>query len=249
MSHHNRYIMYALLGAAASVAGVGGSIYYSFKSWAAARENGRREVLGQLAKFGPNKVRMMCLNIGIRFIEPENGDSNVERALEEELTAEIRAALETELRQSMRGIVESDVRTFLRREVEANAPLIWRLRNEAKELVSKDLKNSSAVRNEVKAEIKWEIRTELTRSGRDVAMVAEAMTDLRAETREALRNEMRSEVRNQLIRELGPEVKESLKNVEQKGITESKAGGYSDDSGSCWTSYSEQTVPASTKKQ
>lgn len=40
--------------------------------------------------------------IGIRFIEPEKGDANVDGAFEEKLTAGIRAALEAELRESMR---------------------------------------------------------------------------------------------------------------------------------------------------
>jgi hypothetical protein len=60
---------------------------------------------------------------------------------------------------------------------------------------------------------------------------------------------MRGEVRNQLKRDLKPEVKESLKNDARREITESKAGGYSGDSGSCWTSFTEQTVTASAKKR
>jgi len=70
--------------------------------------------MSQLARFGPNRVRWMCLNIGIRFIKPENGDANADRALKDELTAGIRAALEAELRESMKGKVESEMRTLLR---------------------------------------------------------------------------------------------------------------------------------------
>jgi hypothetical protein len=101
--HTTTVISRALLSAAAGVAIIGGSIYYSFTSWTAAGENGRREVMSQLTRFGPNRVRWMCLNIGIRFIKPENGDANADRALEDELTAGIRAALEAELRESMKG--------------------------------------------------------------------------------------------------------------------------------------------------
>jgi hypothetical protein len=50
-----------------------------------------------------------------------------------------------------------------------------RLSNEAKELGSKDLRKSSAVRDEVRTEIKREIRAGLTRSGTDVPLIAEAM--------------------------------------------------------------------------
>jgi len=124
-----------------------------------------------------------------------------------------------------------------------------RLRNEAKELGSKDLKKPSAMRDEARTEMKREIRAGLTRSGTGVSLIAEAMTDLRAEARESLRNEMRGEVRNQLRREPKPEVKKSLKNDARREITESKAGGYNDDSGSRWTSFTEQTVTASAKKR
>ncbi len=245
MSHHNRQNMYAALGVAAGVV----SVFYSLTSWTAARAKGRAEgrcdVLGQLARFGSNRVRWMCLNIGIRFTNPENSDGDEEWDLFEGLTTEIRAVLEAELRAEMRGQVERELRTVLKGEVQADARLMGTLRIEAKESVTKDLKESSAVKGEVRMEIKREIRAELTRSGRDVTLIAEAMKDLRAETRDQLRNKMRSEVRNQLRIELNSEVKESLKNEVRKEIMGGKVEGDSDDSGSCWTSYTEQTVTSS----
>jgi hypothetical protein len=114
---------------------------------------------------------------------------------------------------------------------------------------SKDLKKSNTTRDEARTEMKREIRAGLTRSGTGVSLIAEAMTDLRAEARESLRNEMRGEVRNQLRREPKPEVKKSLKNDARREITESKARGYNDDSKSRWTSFTEQTVTASAKKR
>jgi hypothetical protein len=240
--------MYTVLGAAAGVVSIGGSLYYSLKSWTAARvkgqEEGRHEVLGQLAKFGPNRVRAMCLEAGIRFIEPANDEFVAERRLEDGLTADIRATLEAELRKSMKEEVEGEVRAFLREEMEGDAVLMSRLSNEARELICRDLRKSTAVKDEVKMEIKQEIRAELRRSGRDVASIAEAMTELRAETREALRNEMRPEVQKQLRKELEPKVKESLKNEAGDG----QVGTYADETGNSWTSYT-QTVPASTKRR
>jgi hypothetical protein len=48
----------------------------------------------------------MCLEIGMRFSDPENEDEDEERKLYQELTAQIRAVLEAELRRSMRVEVE-----------------------------------------------------------------------------------------------------------------------------------------------
>ncbi|KAE9367315.1 hypothetical protein N431DRAFT_547843 [Stipitochalara longipes BDJ] len=194
--------MYAILGALAGVASIGGSLYYSLASWTAARakarEEGRREVLGQLAKFGPNRVRFMCLEVGIEFIESANEDSVAERRLEEEPTNEIRAGLGAELRESMKGKVEGEVRTFLREE---------------------NLKGSTAMREEVRTEIKHEIRAERTRSGRDVALIAEVMTESRAETREALKNEMRCDVWKQLRNELEGKSSKSYTKQTVRAIT------------------------------
>ncbi|KAN0095879.1 hypothetical protein V8E51_016590 [Hyaloscypha variabilis] len=248
MSRNKRQIMYTVLGAAAGVVSIGGSLYYSLKSWTAARakgqEDGRHEVLGQLAKFGPNRVRAMCLEAGIRFIEPANDEFVAERRLEDGLTAEIRAALEAELRESMKVEVEGEVRAFLREEMERDAVVMRQLRDEARDSIYRDLRKSTAVKDEVRTEIKREIRAELRRSGRDVSLIAEAMTDLRAETREALRSEMRGEVQKQLRKELEPKVKESLKNEAAEGQVQT----YADETGNSWTSYT-QTVPASTKRR
>jgi len=241
--------MYAITGVAAGVASIGGLLYFSLISWTAARakarEQGRREVLSQLAKFGPNRVRSMCLEVGIRFIEPADSELNAERVLENELNDEIRAALEAELRKSMRGEVEGEVRASLRSEVERNAGLMGRLMNEARESVYKHLRKSTAVKEEARTQIKRDIRAELARSGRDVALIAEAMSELRLETREALRNEMRFEVKNQLRKELEPKIEEELR--KEKG--QAQLGIHGDETGNSWTSYAEKTVPASTKRR
>lgn len=76
------------------------------------------------------------------------------------------------------------MRTFLRGEVETNVRIMGWLRNEVKELLSKDLKKSSAVGDGVTTHIERKIRAGPTRSGTDVSFIAEAMTDLRGGHRE-----------------------------------------------------------------
>jgi hypothetical protein len=83
---------------------------------------------------------------------------------------------------------------MLKSEVEANPRSIGRLRDDAKELVKQEFKKSGEVREEVRKEEKRRIRAEWTRSGRDVQLVAEAILDLRGETREDLRRQLRTKL-------------------------------------------------------
>lgn len=209
--------MYAALGAAAAgVASVGALVYSSRNSVATAqakgREEGRREVLGQLLAFGPNRLRRMCLEIGVRFTEPEDEDDEDEdREIYEGLTAEIRAELKEELRRSMRGEVEAEVRIILRGEVEGDAVSMRRLRGEAWQLVKGEMERSGDVREEVRRDLKNEVRRELTMSGRDVAIVAEAMTELREESRDVLKSQLRNEIKEELRKEMEETVKKDLR--------------------------------------
>lgn len=261
--------MYAILGAAAGAASIGGLIYSSRISATTAeskgRQEGRREVLGELVKFGPNRLRRMCLEIGMRFSDPENEDGDEERELYEGLTAQIRAVLEAELRRSMRADVENKVRDELKREVKSDPRSMERLREDAKELVRNDFRKSGEVRAEVRTEEKRKIRAELTRSGRDVQLVAEAISDLREETREDLRSRMRAEVkwelrremsesvRAELRRELRGEVKQSLKGelkIEARSVEGesrgAKAERFLETSASVWT---DDTALAGTRRR
>ncbi len=124
--------MDAIFGATACIASIG-AIFYSVTAWkitcAKARQEGRREVLGQLAKYGPSRLPRMCLEIGIHFSDLQTEGDNETWTLDPKLQAELRAALERELRESMRPSVESQVRTLLRRQVEAHVQMMARLRN------------------------------------------------------------------------------------------------------------------------
>lgn len=235
--------MDAVFGAVACLASIG-AIFYSVTSWTTARakgqQEGRCEVLGQLARFGPSRLRRMCLEIGIHFSDLRTEGDNDIRTLDPDLQAELRAALERELRESMLPSVESEVRTLLRGQVEANVQTMERLRNDAKEEVWQELRRSSAVRNEVRTELKKEIRAELGSSGQDVALIAEAMSDMRKEVRETLKDRMRSEVKRELRNELQPEVKEI------SSETGSLPNRCLEETETCWTSWTEQTVFSNT---
>jgi hypothetical protein len=247
MSHRYEQIMDAIFGAAACVASIG-AIFYSLTSWTAARANlrqeGRREILGQLARFGPSRLRRICSEIGIHFSDLRTEGDNEIRTLDLDLQAELRAALERELRESMLPSVESEVRTLLRGQLEANVQMMERLRNDAKEEVGQELKRSSAVRGEVRTELKKEIRAELGRSGQDVVLIAEAMSDMRKEVRETLEDQMRIEVKRDLRKELEPEVRK-----EMSSETGSLSNRCLEETESCWTSWTEQTVFSNTSKR
>jgi hypothetical protein len=221
--------MYAILGAAAGTASIGGLIYpsriFTTTAESKGRQAGRREVLGQLVKFGPNRIRRMCLEIGMRFSDPENEDEDEERELYEGLNVQIRGVLEAELRRSMQAEVEGKVRVVLKREVEADPRSMERLREDAKKMVKEDLKKSREVRKEVRKEEKGKIRAELTRLGRDVQLVAEAISDLREETGEDLRRELTAEVKRELRREMTESVKSELRRAERRSQGETEGRG------------------------
>jgi hypothetical protein len=109
--------------------------------------------------------------------------------------------------------------------------LIERLRNEARELIVKELKMSGAATEVVRKEMKAEIRAEWKRSGRDVVFIAKAMEDLREEIREWLRSELRSKVKIEQIRESEERGEKADQNLEAESV---------------WTVY---TMTAETKRR
>jgi len=203
--------------ALASIAATGTIGYFSFSAandaYKAALEKsrfeghveGRSSILNQLVKFGPARLRRMCLEVGIRFPEPaEEGDWDEDRAenrqIYEGLVKEVRYELREELKRSMKKEVEEEVKGELlaesRREIRGDAALIARLYEEAKNKVREELKRE--VIAEVRGEMKREIRAELSSSGRDVDIIAEAISDLREETRASTRSKLRMEAKREL---------------------------------------------------
>lgn len=79
------------------------------------QQEGIREVLGNLVKLGPSRVRRMCLENGIQFTEKRNS-GNDHREIEHSLRREIQEEFREELRQYMKRDTKKEVEKELRAE-------------------------------------------------------------------------------------------------------------------------------------
>ncbi|KAG9234007.1 hypothetical protein BJ875DRAFT_543269 [Amylocarpus encephaloides] len=140
--------------------------------------------------------------------------ANREGTMTEEVEIQVQVKLRGELiRQSLGGSVGLQVRGVPRAELqtqfEDNPVIMSQIEREARYCVRRVLMPQA--RTEIRAEMKREIRTELVRSGRDVALLAEAMRDMRAEVKINLRLELRSAAQRELRLELRGEVRREMR--------------------------------------
>ncbi|KAI9648587.1 hypothetical protein NHQ30_003224 [Ciborinia camelliae] len=142
-------------------------ISYRFGAeYGASRERAR--IIRKLLRLGPHKLRSICLSEGVKFMA-RNDDGKLVRVD----IGEGDGDREEDLRKHVK-IVEEEIVQEIRRE----------LREEVKNEMRRE------VRWEVRDELRKEIRDDMTRHGRDVKLVAEAIRDIRDIRDEVIREEM-----------------------------------------------------------
>ncbi|KAH8602101.1 hypothetical protein B0O99DRAFT_129516 [Bisporella sp. PMI_857] len=112
--------MYLILSSIAAFSILGYSSYVGITKLLEAaegkgRHEGERRGLERLVKFGPEGLRQMCLETGIRFREQPNSEFE-QREVQESLRRDIREELKREQRASMLEEVMREVRAELKAE-------------------------------------------------------------------------------------------------------------------------------------